>query len=109
MRDVLLKFGAISVAGDCPDVIDFEASEKEGNLDNFNAVFTPSADAKGVVVKLLHSADNGTYEDLITGHSEDVAAGDSYVIPFPKKHKRYVKMNVTGATSGEGYLTFSSR
>lgn len=111
MRDKLLMFGAAALATKdttvyCADVLDLNtpATQYTGRMSNVNVVF--QADAAfaaidGYIPILLHSDDNSSFTDLLTGPEITAPAkGDQYSMPIPVSHGRYLKVGFTPKSSG---------
>lgn len=117
MRDLI--FGAIAAAVKTTEVysadnINFGASDsrladtslKYGNQHDLSAVFSLGADlAAGDYIgtpKLQDSANGTDWADLVIGPNTAAGAkkGVFCVLPFPKKHRQYVRAAVTPQSSG---------
>jgi hypothetical protein len=108
MRDALNDFGTVSTT-DSTNHIDFGPVDERASFDGHRTgaqhdstvVFSASAAltaALGVI--LQDSDDNTTFANLVTGPSVPVGAGPGIVavIPFPLKHRRYVRALITGGS-----------
>lgn len=116
MRDLL--FGAIAAATSgtraySADSIDFGASNsrladtnlKTGNQNEAAIVFSLAAALAAidyVTPVIQDSADGSTWADIVVGPAcaPAHAAGVCAVIPFPYKHRRYVRAGVLPTSSG---------
>ena len=112
MRDALLDFGAITAATKdtvaySANVLDMGATRKTGNLDNINVVIEAGADfasADTVAVQLYDSADGSTFALIQQSAAVTLKQGETFAMPVPKTHRRYLKAAVLPKSTG----TFTS-
>lgn len=112
MKDKLLMFGEATGATKNTvaygaDVLDLGACEFEGNLENLCVCAiakTSNASVDSVAIQLYESDDNSTFTLLQQGENHKYEAGEKHAMPFPKKHKRYLKAGILPSSTG----TFTS-
>jgi len=113
MRDSLLKFGNISLATKdvqaySADVLDLGAVDKwtkhhpqDGLVVCFRNT-TALASVDSYIPILQDSADNSTYNDLLSGQqtATSLAAGTILRIPIPKEYRRYLRASAMPKSTG---------